>query len=96
MHSWFGGYNPTVKEAVQWLGYLLSLNFCALERIVDETLQTEQIEEITDIILEMAEKEAALLATESSDGYDKVFIGGFSQGAMTSLSTLMRHHTKLS
>ena len=94
-HSWFGLYNPTVKEAVQWLGYFLSLDLCALERIVDETIQTEQVDEVADIILEMAEKEAALLASESSDGYDKVFIGGFSQGAMTSLSTLMRHHTKL-
>ena len=42
----------------------------------------------------MVQEEAALLATEESDGFDKVFIGGFSQGAMTSLSVLMQHYEK--
>ena len=50
--------------------------------------------EVADIILDMAEKEAALLATEDSDGFDKVFICGFSQGAMTSMSILMEHYKK--
>ena len=50
--------------------------------------------ELIDIILDLVEKEAALLATDNSDGFDKVFIGGFSQGAMTTMSILMEHYKK--
>ena len=35
---------------------------------------------------------AAELADDDSNGYDKVFLGGMSQGAVTSMGALMRAH----
>ena len=42
----------------------------------------------------MVEQEAAILAKEGDKAYDKILIGGFSQGAILTLGTLMRYYER--
>ena len=94
-HSWFNLAYPTHEDYQRWLGLLLQLNVCQVYTEAFATVVArDQVLELAQIILDMAEKEAALLATEESDGFDKVFIGGFSQGAMTTMSVLMQHYSQ--
>lgn len=49
-----------------------------------------------DKILEFVEVERKILADKyGGDGYDRIFIGGFSQGSMLTLGLLMRAYEKI-
>ena len=90
--SWFDVHGHFDKEEA--MGHLLQLDFCSIYKMIPNKYGPELVD-AAEVILSMVEAEAALLATEESDGFGKVFIGGFSQGAILSLGTLMHHYKVL-
>ena len=68
---------------------LLTLDFCSFSNTMPSLADEDMIREAAEAVLSIVAEEAALLADEEQDGYGRVFLGGMSQGAITSVAALM-------
>ena len=91
-NAWFNMERiaSNLVENTEALSAVTTLNFCKLSTIFTDTSDTEQLTAAAQAVWEIVEQEAALLADDNSDGFDRVFVGGLSLGARTALATLMK------
>ena len=63
--------------------------------MIVDFMDQDQLKQARDLVLDHVIEEAKELGTETEPAYDKVFVGGFSQGSLLTLATLMRQTERL-
>ena len=72
---------------------LMIMDYCGISNLFIDQIDQSQVAAAVQIVLDHVETEATLL-NSGSPAYDKIFIGGFSQGSLLSLATLFGQYNR--
>ena len=92
-NSWFGTKNVSADQWFLLILELVTFNWCgAVRRISDITVYQSQLLEAIGAIRDLINTEEATLRSAHSEtsSFHRIFIGGISQGGLTSLALMIR------
>ena len=72
---------------------LMIVDYCGISNLFIDQVDQTQVAAAVQIVLDHVETEATLL-NNAAPAYDKIFIGGFSQGSLLSLATLFGQYNR--